>query len=181
MKILIRINSGATSPQLPDETKYFLDQEVVDIAGESYFYADYVGSLTIASDYDVLSYLQSLKLDNPIIVLSEVNVSGESVTLGAGGIWWVAQNTAYTITAKAEGMPDGEMMIIIERIIQGGTVVQDIRAKASIVNEHITINSLFEASGNYQITAERLNQGLATIGAPFRLMFDTVEFDAYVA
>ncbi|MCG7567064.1 hypothetical protein MHM95_12315 [Pseudoalteromonas sp. CnMc7-15] len=181
MKVLIRVEPKFVANDLPDDTRFFVNQKMVFIDGNSYLYADYLGTKVILSDYNVTSYEQAINVAPATIALSDIDVSGEAVTFGNGGIWWVAQNTAYTITAKAEGMPDGEMMIIIERIIQGGTVVQDIRAKASIVNEHITINSQFEASGNYQITAERLNQGLATIGAPFRLAFDTVEFDAYVA
>ena len=181
MKVLIRVAPKFVATDLPDDTRFFVNQKMVFIDGSSYLYADYVGNKNVTSDYDVDSYELTENKAPTSIALSDVNVSGDAVVLGNGGIWWVAQNTPYTITAKAKGMPDGEMMIIIERIIQGGTVVQDIRAKASIVSEHITINSLFEASGNYQITAERLNQGLATIGAPFRLAFEKVEFDVYVA
>ena len=73
-----------------------------------------------------------------------------------------------------------EMMIIIECVVNGSDVIDDLRAKASIVDGLITITSKFVQSGNYQITSERLNAGLEAVNAPFRLAFNKVEFDAYV-
>ncbi|MBB1384358.1 hypothetical protein H5119_02130 [Pseudoalteromonas sp. SG45-5] len=110
--------------------------------------------------------------------LTNVSVTGEHVTLGAGGIWWLPINEGFTLTANAQ-LQDMEMMIIIERVVSNN-VIDDLRAKASIVDGLITINSKFTQSGNYQITSERLNAGLEAVDAPFRLVFDNVEFDAYV-
>tara|TARA_Y100000782_G_C10131025_1_gene242904 strand:+ start:487 stop:1023 length:537 start_codon:yes stop_codon:yes gene_type:complete len=113
------------------------------------------------------------------IELTNVNVTGEHVVLGAGNIWWLPINEQFTLTANAQ-LEDMEMMIIIERVVNGSDVIEDLRAKASIADGLITINTKFVQSGNYQITSERLNAGLEAVDAPFRLSFDKVEFDAYV-
>ena len=116
---------------------------------------------------------------HPFVQLTDVTVTGENVMLGGGGIWWLPKNSTFTLTANAQ-LPDSEMMVIIERVINGGTVIDDLRVKATIVGGVITVNGRFAMSGNYQITSERLNKGLETIGAPFRLAFGKVEFDAHV-
>lgn len=113
-----------------------------------------------------------------VIELTDIVVTSENAQLGAGSIWWLPQGEPFALTANV-ALPDTQMMIIIERVANGSTVIDDMRVKASIVDGVVTINAALANSGNYQITAERLNQGLETIGAPFRLAFDKVEFDAY--
>lgn len=186
MKILLKINSGFIAPQLPDTQELFENQETVVINDDLFFFADYVGSKQLVSDYDVDSYLADIEAAKPapilppqVVELTNVNVTGEHVTLGNGGIWWLPKNSEFTLTANAE-LPDAEMMIIVERVINGSTVVDDLRIKAAITGGVITVNGLFAMSGNYIVTAERLNQGLEIIDAPFRLAFDKVEFDAHV-
>ena len=115
----------------------------------------------------------------PEIELTNVQVSSASAELGAGNIWWIPQGEQFTLTANV-ALPDANMMIIIERLANGSTVIDDIRVKASIASGVVTINAAFSQSGNYQITAERLNAGLDTIGAGFKLAFEKIEFDAYV-
>jgi len=190
MNLLIRINSGLVEPQLPDNTAMFKNQRVVVIADVMYLFANYIGALELASDYSVDDYL-ALKeaaieaakpapaLPPQVIELTNVNVTGEHVTLGSGEIWWLPINKQFTLTANAQ-LEDMEMMIIIERVVNGSDVIDDLRAKASIVDGLITITSNFVQSGNYQITSERLNAGLEAVNAPFRLAFNKVEFDAYV-
>lgn len=187
MNILIKINSGLVEPQLPDNTALFKNQRVVVIDDGMYLLANYIGALELVSDYSVNDYLAlenaEIEANKPQSIqvkeLVNVNVSGEHVTLGAGNIWWLPINEQFTLTANAQ-LQDMEMMIIIERVINGSDVIDDLRAKASIVDGLITITSKFVQSGNYQITSDRLNAGLEAVNAPFRLAFDKVEFDAYV-
>lgn len=117
-------------------------------------------------------------IDPPYVVLpvTNINVTGATLT---GEIWWVPVNTAWTITANIT-LPDVEMMIVLERIVDGVSAIDDVRFVASVVSGMITINGMFSQSGNYSISAERLNKGLTRIGESFRLSFDAVEFDAYV-
>lgn len=112
------------------------------------------------------------------IELSNVAVSSASARK-VGDIWWMPENEAFTLTADV-ALPDSELMIMSERVINGDTVVDDMRFIANIANGQVTINGTFKTSGNYQITAERLNSGLARIGMPIELIFNKIEFDVYV-
>ena len=183
MQILLKINAGLVAPQLPDGISNFSTQSTAVIEGQLYFFAEYVGTKELTSDYSVDDYLAAIEAAKPqppqVIELTNVSVTGEHVTLGAGSIWWLPINEGFTLTANAQ-LPDMEMMIIIERVVNGSDVIDDLRAKASIVDGLITITSKFVQSGNYQITSERLNAGLEAVNAPFRLAFNKVEFDAYV-
>lgn len=118
-------------------------------------------------------------LSTPVIELTNIAVASANAELGAGNIWWLPQGEQFTLTANVS-LPDANMMIIIERVASGSTVIDDVRVKATIENGVVTINAAFAQSGNYQITAERLNAGLDIIGAGFNLVFDKIEFDAYV-
>ena len=183
MKILLKISTGDVATQLPDLISNFKNQSTAIIDNEQYFFADYHGSKQLVSDYNVEDYLTSVEEAKPQapadVRLTNVNVTGEHVVLGSGDIWWLPKNSPFTLTANAQ-LPNAQMMIIVERVINGGVVVDDLRIKASIENGIITVNGLFAMSGNYQITSDRLNKGLETIGAPFRLAFEKVEFDAHV-
>lgn len=112
------------------------------------------------------------------VELSSVEVSSASARK-VGGIWWMPENEAFTLTADV-ALPDSELMIMSERVVNGDTVVDDMRFIANIANGQVTINGTFKTSGNYQITAERLNSGLARIGMPIELIFNKIEFDVYV-
>lgn len=183
MKVLLKVITGLVAEQLPDDSSLFKNQDIVAIDGEQYLYADYIGSKQLVSDYNVEDYLTSVEEAKPkapaVVTLTNVNVTGEHVVLGSGDIWWLPKNSPFTLTANAQ-LPNAQMMIIVERVINGGVVVDDLRIKASIENGIITVNGLFAMSGNYQITSDRLNKGLETIDAPFRLAFEKVEFDAHV-
>lgn len=159
----------------------------IEITDDNYIHIDNNEQVKAGYKYDSQSeprfYLDSENEEvAPSITpteLTNVSVTGEHVTLGAGNIWWLPINEQFTLTANAQ-LEDMEMMIIIERIVNGSDVIDDLRAKASIVDGLITITSNFVQSGNYQITSERLNAGLEAVNAPFRLAFSKVEFDAYV-
>ncbi|TMO87694.1 hypothetical protein [Pseudoalteromonas ruthenica] len=119
-----------------------------------------------------------------------INISLQNISVTSssgekkGNIWWIPVNEPFTIRAEAVEFADTvneEMMIMIERIIGGEKPVEDLRFKAKINQGLIEINVNFNASGNYIITAERLNAGLKEIGEAFRLSFPKLEFDVYVA
>ncbi|TMP46403.1 hypothetical protein CWB96_12995 [Pseudoalteromonas citrea] len=179
MQLLIKINSGLIAPQLLDDISTFENQSVVIIENESYLLSNYVGTKTIPSDYDVNKYINSQNTELLSIALTNTTVTSPSAQL-IGNIWWLPKDEPFTITANAEGLPDGGLMVMVERVINATQPVDDIRFVANIQNGQITMQGKFEQSGNYIITAERLNAGLERIGAPFRLAFDTLELDAYV-
>ncbi len=182
MKVLINYFNVAGTSSYPDEYTLFSNMEKVLFNNQEFWLCDYKGSKSIASS-ETEAYLASIEpkpeQQAPVVALTNVSVTGQHVVLGIGDIWWLPKNSSFTITANA-ALADMDMMIIIERVISGGIVIDDLRIKANIENGVITVNGLFAMSGNYQITSERLNKGLETIGAPFRLAFDKVEFDAHV-
>lgn len=163
-----------------NEIENIIIVEKLDDVPNCHFISE-VSPLNIGDTYDKSLAEMGYKPNSiyPFIELENVAVHGETVELGNGGIWWLKQGSPFTLTANAK-LPNSDMMVIIERVINGKTVIDDLRVKASIIDGLITMSGVLTQSGNYQITAERLNAGLEIIEAPFRLAFDKVEFDAYV-
>ena len=112
----------------------------------------------------------------PKIEVRSVSVSGASLR---GKIWWVPINAEAEITAQVD-IPDCEMMFISERVLDGSKPIDDLRFIATIQAGPMSVRVKFPLSGNYVISAKRLNDGLKRIEAPFQLDFENVEFDAYV-
>lgn len=113
----------------------------------------------------------------PTLPLTNVAISAPASLVGA--IYWLRKDTLATVTANV-GLPDDDYMIMAERVINGSTVVDDVRFKATVVGGVISMPVNFPIPGNYLISATRLNEGLDRIGAGVHLSFDSVEFDIYV-
>lgn len=96
-----------------------------------------------------------------------------------GAIYWVKKDEPVIVTANC-ALPDGELMVMVEKVIDGSITVDDFRVKAVIATGIMTMSFAFDTSGNYIFRKTRLNEGLDRIGAPFNLNFDDVEFDVYV-
>ncbi|CAH9057669.1 hypothetical protein PSECIP111854_02044 [Pseudoalteromonas sp. CIP111854] len=121
--------------------------------------------------------------------LTDVAVTGEAARL-VGDIHWVKVGTEFVLTANLllsdeeaslpESLQNCELMLMCERVVDGKLPIDDMRYIASIQDGKVTLNGQFVDSGNYVISEERVNRGLERINAPFRLTFDTVEFDAYL-
>ncbi|MBE0367636.1 hypothetical protein [Pseudoalteromonas aurantia] len=126
------------------------------------------------------SALKRVEFEYPSIVLTKTTITSPNAKL-IGNIWWLPKDEPFTITANATGLPDGGLMVMVERVINATQPVDDIRFVANIKDGIVTMQGKFEQSGNYIITAKRLNAGLERIEAPFRLAFDTLEFDAYIS
>jgi hypothetical protein len=78
-------------------------------------------------------------------------------------------------------LPNSEMMVMIEKVVRGTTPVADIRRPVTIRNGQLSLQFTPTESGNYILSAARLNEGLRKIGKEFRLQFNDVEFDAYAS
>ncbi|NOU49513.1 hypothetical protein HG263_02985 [Pseudoalteromonas sp. JBTF-M23] len=123
------------------------------------------------------------------LALTDVTVTGEAARL-VGDIHWVKVGTEFTLTADLQAadeeapLPDSlndtELMLMCERVVDGQLPVDDMRYIATIKDAKVLLSGQFVNSGNYTISAARVNRGLARIGADFRLEFETVEFDAYL-
>ena len=100
-----------------------------------------------------------------------------------GSIWKIGTKQVATLTANTL-IPAGQFTAIVERIVRG-VVVEDLRFDAQIVQgegvNQLVLPLYFESSGNYQISAERLNQGLDEVELPFHVNFEKVDIDVVVA
>lgn len=123
----------------------------------------------------VISYWNEPE-EQPKITVENIVISGADLN---GSIYWVAKDSPVTITANV-ALPDGELMTMVEKVVDATSTVDDFRTKAVIAGGVMTMNFSFDTSGNYTFRQDRLNEGLDRIGAGFHLSFDDVEFDVYV-
>lgn len=115
-------------------------------------------------------------------VLQIQNIAINNSRLDDAGIWNVKTNTVLELTATTM-LPSGEFTAIIQKVVNKEPI-NDIRYDATIVagdvESTLSLPLYFEESGNYVITAERLNQGLAEINKPFRVAFPKVDINVTV-
>lgn len=112
----------------------------------------------------------------PVVPANNVVVFGQTLQL-RGDIYWVDVGHIVTIEADV-ALPDGEMNVMFDRVVTGDNVIADLRRTIFIRNGRLSLRVTFKQSGNYVLSAERLNEGLSKINAPFRVAFKRLEFDA---
>lgn len=95
---------------------------------------------------------------------------GQVVNIPVGGVFQINATTA---------LPDGQYMLIAERMTDGNTVQGDSRLKAVVSNGMATCRGKFNLSGNYVLRAARQNEGLTARGFSFEVEFATIDIDAY--
>ena len=113
----------------------------------------------------------------PTIPVSNIQVNYDNGSL-QGNIHWIPKDTTVVITANIP-LPNGSFMTMIEKVVRATEVVSDIRRPAEIVDGVMTLEVRFKETGNFLLGSERLNRGLAIIGAPFKLSDFKIEFDVY--
>lgn len=96
-----------------------------------------------------------------------------------GSIYWITENAPMVITGNV-ALPDGDYMLMAERVVDATQVVDDARFIATVLTGVMTINVTFKSTGNYKFSSARLNRGLDRISAGVHLAFDDIEFDVYV-
>lgn len=115
-------------------------------------------------------------VEKPVIEVTGIQITGASLN---GSIYWIAKDSPVTITANVS-LPDGQLMAMVERVVDATVAVDDFRTIATISGEVMTMSFKFPLSGNYIFRCKRLNEGLDRITAAFNLSFEDVEFDVYV-
>lgn len=167
----------------------------VIVADEAYVLANHAQDIAILGEYpmgwtyengslrssDTLAVNQAdvvgMPPNKPILPLTSISIASPANLVGA--IYWLQKDTLATISGDV-ALPDGFYMIMAERVINGSTVVDDVRFKATVTAGVISMPVSFPVAGNYIISAKRLNEGLNRIGAAVNLSFGSVEFDIYV-
>lgn len=132
------------------------------------------------NDYDVLKFGEVHKgqvlnktrfgLSAIVITGDDVFMLGQTVNIPVGGIFEINAST---------NLPDGQYILIAERVTDGQTVQGDSRLKAEVANGNATCRGKFNLSGNYVLRAARQNEGLKARGFSFEVEFTTVDIDAY--
>lgn len=113
---------------------------------------------------------QVLHLTDILITGDDVFNLGDTIAIPVGGIFQINATT---------NLPDGQYILIAERVTDGQTVQGDSRLKA-IVSKGVAIcRGKFNLSGNYVLRAARQNEGLKARGVGFEVEFTTVDIDAY--
>ena len=133
---------------------------------------------TPVEKYKLRGYVSKPEPAKPFLSLSTINVTATTAK-EVGNIIWIEENDPFTLTSTCEGLPDGQIMMMIEKVIDGNQPQDDIRLIVDVKDSNITVKGRFTSTGNYIITQERMNRGLERINAPFRLSFDKIEFDVY--
>lgn len=113
----------------------------------------------------------------PVIPVTNISVTGVTLQL-IGSMYWIEKGNKITVTADV-ALPNGEMMAIIEQVVRSTMPVDEIRRPVTIASGRLTLEFTPSATRVHTITAERLNAGLAEVGAQFRLSFPSLEFDVY--
>lgn len=125
----------------------------------------------------IISYWDE-EVIKPKISVSDIVISSPSSQL-VGNIWWVPKGEVLTITAGVP-LPDGDLMVMVEKVLNGNEPKDDFRTIASITNGVMNMTFTFEESGNFKFRKDRINLGLDNIGSEFHLDFEDVEFDVYI-
>lgn len=116
----------------------------------------------------------------PIIQIQNIQIS--NMELDSAGIWNGPTDTVLTLTADTF-LPAGKFTAIVQKIVNK-VAVGDLRFDANIVvgegQSTLTLPLYFKDSGNYLITQERLNEGLAEIKQVFRVAFAPVDLNVVV-
>lgn len=133
------------------------------------------------------------QFENPESMLPVIDLQNVQLTEATfnAGIYKVTESTVFEITANMLPsipelvIPAGEMVTIVEKILRGNPV-DELRFDAVITAADGETPAKLSVrmklpTGNYLISAARLNEGLKTIGAPFRLAFEPVDIDSVVA
>lgn len=181
MKILMKHFTVTGTGSYPDHHSLFSTLEDVTHKGVRYYYCDYNGTKSLGV-WDVEDYESTLvPKEKPLVTLDNVQIEGAELN---GSIYWVEKGKVITVTADYTSVIDfGQgltMMAMIEKVVSVTTTTEDIRTKATLKDNVMTMTFYFETSGNYLLKQDRLNQGLDIVGAPFNLSFTDVEFDVYI-
>ena len=114
--------------------------------------------------------------EKPVIEIENIDLTNTTM---AGSIHWAKKGQEITLEASG-ALPDGQLMLIIEKAVSAGSnVINDTRIIVNIDNEVLMASFTLPQTGNWFVTADRVNRGLEYINMPFRLNFDTIEFDIH--
>lgn len=113
--------------------------------------------------------------NKPKYLLKNLEVQGAQKQ---GDIFWATKGSVVTITGECD-LPDDDIIVMVEQVVDMSTVVNDVRGIATIRDGVLSLSIVFDRTGNWLLRPERLNRGLDRIGKPFNFIFNTLEFDSH--
>lgn len=156
MKVLLSITSGAIAPQLPDNLALFKQQSIVDIDGKAYFFADYVGSKELVSDYNVDDYLASIApKETQLIPVIIDNVAGQlEGYVNNENEYTVPQSSDAVIATGQLAIPDRKFKVPFLRVDTGREQLMPAEVKGGL----FTLPLKFETNGTWIVNQELINK-----------------------
>ena len=115
------------------------------------------------------------------VTIADVNISL------VDGLYQGYTDDIVEVKGFAPYLPPGIMTIIVQEMARSKVLIREHRFNATIeetddpVMRQFTLRMRFKDSGNYVITEERLNEGLAEIGLPIRITLPKLDFNIVVA
>lgn len=168
-------------------TKEFIGQEEVisNIPMNSTFIPAYTNVLAtqyFVEDHWTFDNPQTPEVETQYPIIQIQNIQISNMELDSAGIWNGPTDTVLVLTAETF-LPAGKFTAIVQKIVNK-VAVSDLRFDANIVvgegQSTLTLPLYFKDSGNYLITQERLNEGLAEIEQVFRVAFAPVDLNIVV-
>ncbi len=155
MQILLKINSGFISPQLPDTAATFKNQIVVELDGQLYLFADYTGSKSLVSDYSVDDYLASIApAETQLIPVIIDNVAGLlDGYVNVENEYTVPQASDAVVATGSLAIPDRKFKVPFKRIDTGRVQLMP----AEVVGGAFTLSLKFETNGVWIVNQELIN------------------------
>jgi len=126
-----------------------------------------------------LGFVAKNQIADPIeFPLTNIAIVGGDTTK-VGDIWWVPKNQSIVISGDI-GLEAATLMVMAEKVVDADKAVDDERFLAVIdAAGKLSVSAVFENTGNYLISAERLNRGLKRIDKNIALVFPPIELDVY--
>lgn len=115
------------------------------------------------------------------VTITEVNLSL------VDGLYQGYTNEIIVVRGLIPYLPPSQMTIIVQEMVKSTQLIREHRFNAVIeateddVMRSFELRMRFDFSGNYVITQERLNEGLAEIGMPVRITMPKLDFNIVVA
>jgi hypothetical protein len=131
--------------------------------------------------YEEKTYYTNKSPTIPVFPVTEVIVIGHKRL--RRGIYDVDEGVTILVQGQV-GLPDTPdeepFMVMLQKLKDGNIPIEDdLRFEATIRDSVFRLH-LKLPTGNYRLSQDRLNLGLANIGIPIKLQFDDIEFDSIV-
>lgn len=159
MNVLIKVEDGDLSIQLPDDIELFKNQQIVVINDISYLVADYEGDKQLVSDYDVESFIAQRNEETALKNIVIDNVSGQlDGYANNDNEFTVPQQSSEVIATGQLAISDRRFKVPFKRIDTGRIQLMP----AQVLDGQFSIPLKFETNGIWIVNQELVNSDFQT-------------------